>query len=77
MFVKFETDCNFAGCSTTHIVEVDDDVDDEHLDSLLDDFISQDVDPQGSYTILDEEDMHDIDEDEIENLRTPYEDEED
>ena len=56
MIVKFTTDCHFSGCDTTHYVEVDDGATETELEMLLDDFIAEDIEPQGGYEIITDED---------------------
>lgn len=47
--VKITTDCRFAGCETIHFVEVPDDTDKDYLDSLIDDYIMNDIGACGGY----------------------------
>lgn len=64
MIVKFTTGCNFAGCDTEHIVKVSDYVTESDLEELLADYISGDIQPDGNFEILDEDDEDiEIDED--------------
>ena len=64
MIVKFTTSCNFAGCDTEHIVKVCDDSTEEDLAEFLAEYISGDIQPDGSFEILDDDDEDiEIDED--------------
>lgn len=56
MIYRFITDCKFAGCDTTHYVEVDDNITDAELDEMLNDYIEADIEPQGGYELITDED---------------------
>ena len=60
MYVKVETDCAFAGCNEKHLVEVPDDMSEEELNAMVNEYVQADITPEGSYEILTEEEAEEL-----------------
>ena len=57
MFLKIITCCAFAGTETTHIVEVEDNLSEEEIQEIIDEYIQSDIEPDGGYEVIEEEDI--------------------
>ena len=57
MFLKITTCCAFVGTETTHIVEVDDNLTEDEIQAIVDEYIQSDIEPDGGYDIIEEEDL--------------------
>ena len=59
MIVKIVTDCNFAGCETTHFVEVDDNATEDDINDIGATLMENDIQPGYSWEISSEEEADD------------------
>jgi hypothetical protein len=57
MFLKITTCCAFAGTDSTHIIEVDDNLSGDEIRAIVDEYIQSDIEPDGDYEIIEEEDI--------------------
>ena len=57
MFLKITTYCAFVGTETTHIVEVDDNLSEDEIQAIIDEYVQSDIEPGGSYEVIEEEDI--------------------
>lgn len=57
MFLKITTCCAFVGTESTHIVEVDDNLTENEIQEIVDDYIQSDIEPEGGYEVIEEEDL--------------------
>ena len=57
MFLKITTCCAFIGTETTHIVEIDDNLTEDEIQAIVDEYIQSDIEPDGGYDIIEEEDL--------------------
>ena len=56
MFLKITTCCAFVGTESTHIVEVDDNLSEDEIQAIVDEYVQSDIEPDGSYEVIEEED---------------------
>lgn len=59
MFLKITTCCAFVGTESTHIVEVDDNLSDDEIQAIVDEYVQSDIEPDGGYEVIEEEDIED------------------
>ena len=57
MFLKITTCCAFVGTESTHIVEVDDNLTEYEIQEIVDEYVQNDIEPEGSYEIIEEDDL--------------------
>ena len=57
MFLKITVCCAFVGTETTHIVEVDDNLSEDEIQAIIDEYVQSDIEPSGSYEVIEEEDI--------------------
>lgn len=57
MFLKITTCCSFVGTESTHIVEVADGLSDDEIQVIVDEYIQNDIEPDGGYEVIDDEDI--------------------
>ena len=57
MFLKITTCCAFVGTESTHIVEVDDNLSDDEIQAIVDEYVQSDIEPDGGYEVIEEEDI--------------------
>lgn len=60
MIVKIVTDCHFAGCETTHYVELEDGMTEEEIQEYADEIMQQDIEPQVMWERVDEDEADDM-----------------
>ena len=60
MFLKITTCCAFVGSDTEHLVEVPDGTSEEDIQAIIDEYIDDDIQPDGGYEVIDEEDIESI-----------------
>ena len=57
MFLKITTACVFIGSDKVHIVEVDDNLSESEIKELVDQYVQDDVEPNGDYDIIEEDEV--------------------
>ena len=57
MFLKITTCCAFVGTESTHIVEVDDNLTEDEIQEIVNDYIQSDIEPDGSYEVIEEDEL--------------------
>ena len=57
MFLKIITCCAFVGTERTHIVEVDDNLSEDEIQAIVDEYIQSDIEPDGSYEVIEENEL--------------------
>lgn len=57
MFLKITTCCAFAGTESTHIVEVEDNLSEEEIQEIIDEYIQSDIEPDGDYEVIEEDEL--------------------
>ena len=57
MFLKITTCCGFFGTESTHIVEVDNNLTEDEIQKIVDDYIQSDIEPEGDYEVIEEDEL--------------------
>ena len=57
MFLKIITSCAFFDTETTHIVEVKDNLSEDEIQEIVDEYIQSDIEPDGSYEVIEENEL--------------------
>ena len=57
MFLKIITYCAFVGTETTHIIEVEDNLSEDEIQEIIDEYIQSDIEPEGSYEVIEENEL--------------------
>ena len=57
MFLKITVCCAFVGTETTHIVEVDDNLSEDEIQEIIDEYIQSDIEPDGGYEVIEEDEL--------------------
>ena len=57
MFLKIITCCAFVGTERTHIVEVDDNLSEDEIQEIIDEYIQSDIEPDGGYEVIEEDEL--------------------
>ncbi len=57
MFLKITTCCAFVGTESTHIVEVDDNLTEDEIQEIVDNYIQSDIQPEGYYEVIEEDEL--------------------
>ena len=63
MFLRITTTCAFAGTDTEHLVEVPDDTSPEDIQAIIDEYIIDDIQPDGGYEIIPDDEIEEVIED--------------
>ena len=57
MFLKITVCCAFVGTETTHIVEVDDNLSEDEIQEIIDEYIQRDIEPDGGSEVIEEDEL--------------------
>ena len=57
MFLKIITCCAFIGTERTHIVEVEDNLSEDEIQAIVDEYIQSDIEPDGGYEVIEEDEL--------------------